>query len=294
MTELRDFQWELDGLVFGAYTPIEHEADSDPGSYSWRTQDGQAPGRDANTFGRDLIEPGTWNFKLFTNVDSEAEALAELARLAHVWRGNKVRGTVGAVMELRYARVGRTRRVYGRPRRFAAPQDNRALSGLVLVTCDFKLSSELFFDDVEDSTSLMSFQVPSTGGFETPVEAPLSTEEAEVSGAEVITVGGLEPTPIMVDFVGPNSDAFVEIDGTLRVQLQGEVPDGQTITVDARPWKNSVYRSDGVPVPSLLSSRTRLPTLLLEPGQHTVIFGGGDETGRARAKVRWRKAYPSV
>lgn len=294
MTDLTNYQWELGGLVFGDGMPIDHEADSDPGSYAWRTQDGASPVGDANTFGRDLIEPGTWNFKLFTNVEEERDALAQVEIAAHVWRGNDVRGTVGKVMELRYARGGRTRRVYGRPRRFAYTHDNRMLSGFIPITCDFKMASELYFDDAEDSTSLMGFQSVTTGGFEAPFETPLTTDEAAASGAEVFTVGGIEDTPMMVDFTGPISDAFVEIDGSLRVQLAGTIPYGVTVTVDARPWVNSIYRDDGASVPSLLSTRTRLPRLRLAPGDHTAIFGGIDETGLARAKVRWRKAYPSV
>lgn len=291
--DLLDFQWELGGAVFGDGCRVAHEADSDPGSYSWRTQTTANPTGDGKSFGVDLIEPGMWNFKLYTDVDDDKGALEELGRLAKIWRGDDIRRTPGAVMPLRYRLGGRTRRVYGRPRRFSAPLDNRMTSGLIAITSDFEVVSELFFDDIERSLDVGTLP-PSTGGFETPFETPLVTEETDVANPYTFTVTGELPTPGVFEFKGPVTDPFLVIDDSIRIQLRGAVASDTTITVDARPWVMSIYRHDGAGVPGMLSRDTRLPRLMLTPGDHVAVFGGTNETGAAQATVRWRGAYPSV
>lgn len=294
MTELQNYQWELDGLVFGYNQPIEHEPDVAPGEQSFRTQDGTSPVGDANTFGRDKIEPGTWTFKLFTNVEDEAEAMTLRAQIRKVWRADGVRNTPGAVMPLRYRLGGgETRVVYGRPRRFASPLDNQILSGLAKITCDFRLASDLSFDDVERNYPIGSV-APTAGGFESDFETPLTTEEGIAQGTMDFVVGGELDTPGIFDFHGPCSDPVIEIDGgAITIQLFGDIPPGITVTVDSRPWIMSTYRSDGAGVAGLLSRRTRLPNLMLSPGPHYATYAADDPTGASGGTVRWRNAHPS-
>jgi hypothetical protein len=291
--QLDDFQWELGDVVFGLDQPIAHEADSDPGSYSWRTQTVSNPGGDGRSFGVDLIDPGTWNFRLYTDCEDDREALAELAKIAKVWRGDAVRRTSGAVMALRYALGGRTRVVYGRPRRFSAPLDNRMTSGLIMITSDFELASELYFDDVENSIEVGTLP-PSTGGFESDFETPLATEESDATQPYAFTVDGELPTPGIFEFKGPAEDPWLLIDDSTLIKLRGTIAYDTTITVDARPWVMSAYRHDGAGVAGMLSRETILPRLLLEPGLHTAAYGGNDASGTSRATVRWRGAHPSV
>lgn len=290
--ELRSNQFELDGLVFGANVPIDVE-EFTPGSYGTRSQDTSSPIGDGNSFGRDYFEPDAWSFKLFTNVEDEVEALALRSQIAQVWRGDDVRTRPGAVLPLRYSLGGRTRIVYGRPRRFDAPIDTRMYGGFIAITCDFKLASELTFDDAERSVSIRA-TAPTIGGFSFPVTFPLITEATLATRPNSFIVDTEQPTPMLVDFTGPSTDAFLEIDGVRVIQLTGDIPPGITLTVDARPWVMSVYRSDGSGVGGMLSRRTRLPRLLLTPGPHQATYGGYDPTGASSAAVRWRKAYPSL
>lgn len=293
MADLRDHQWELGGVVFGQGASIGHEADVAPASYSWRTQTVASPVSDAKIFGRDRIEPGSWAFQLFTDADDEASALAELSRIAKVWRGDAVRHLPGEVMELRYRLAGRERVVFGRPRRFDAPLDNRLLSGYIPITCDFETTSELFFGPHEESYPIRA-AAPTTSGFIFPMVFPYSTDVELASRPYSFNVTGDLPTPGIFDFIGPSRDPFIEIDGSMRIQLTGTIPFGVTVTVDARPWVMSIYRADGAGVSGLLDPRTRLPRLTLTPGNHVATYGGYDETGASSGAVRWRPAYPSV
>lgn len=291
---LLDWQWELGDTVFGLDRPVAHEAEADPGSYSWRSQTVNNPSGDGRRFGVDLIEPGTWNFKLYVDVADGKTALEELGKVAKEWRGDEARKTPGAVMPLRYRMYGRTRRVYGRPRRFSAPYDNRLDSGYIPITADFEVASELFFDDAEDSRTLTITPIV-TGGFEVPFETPLVTEEANATGSTTFVVGGELPTPLVAEIKGPVTDPLVQIDDDIRIQLTGTIAADTTIVIDARPWVMSIYRkADGAGIPGMLSRRTRLPRLLLAPGAHTVVFDGLGESSSTTATVRWRGAYPSV
>jgi hypothetical protein len=289
---LQNYQWELDGVAFGADCPVDHEADSEPSSYSWRSQDTSNPSRDGMTPGKDLIEPGAWNFKLFTNCESEGEALDALQDLATVWRGDSVRKTPGAVLPLRYRLNSRTRRVYGRPRRFTAPLGPTLTGGAIMITSDFQTVSEMYFDDIEQSITVGRV-APATGGLLPPLASPLSTQLSSATRPNTVTIGGALPTPFWVEFAGPSTDAFLDIDGIRVIQIRGDIG-AESITVDARPWIMSAYRADGTGMAHLLHPRFRLPGLELKPGSHQFTYGAVDFTGSSSAKVSWRGAYPSV
>ena len=114
-------QFDLGGYTFGGdddavmVTP----GGFDPGVTGWRTQDAENPVRDSVLFGRDRLTPGTWGFSLQTNRLDADGSLAALEAMGGRWRGEAVRTTPGAVMALRYRLGSATRRVYGRPRRWA-------------------------------------------------------------------------------------------------------------------------------------------------------------------------------
>lgn len=297
MTEpLLNYQWELDGVVFGADCPVEHEANAAPSGYTRRTQDTPNPARDGKSLGIDLFDPTAWGFQLFTNGTDEGSALTALAELATAWRADDIRQVTKAVMPLRYRLNNRTRRVYGRPNRWEAPLGPEFHGGKIPITCDFNTVSELFFDDDEDSITVGSVE-PKTGGLLAPLSAPLSTELSSATRDHTADVGGLLSTPFWVKFYGPSTDAYLEIDGVRVIQLRGSLPSGESeaVVVDARPWIMAVYRdSDGAGRSDLMHPRFRLPKLLLKPGSHQFTYGATDPTGSSYAKVSWRGAHPTV
>lgn len=293
VAELRNYQWELGGVVFGYDCPVEHESDVAPPEYSPRTEDQQNPFSDGMTPGIDFFEPGSWQFKLWTDEETEGGALAALAQLKMAWRGDAYRKEPGQATGLRYRLADRTRVVYGRPRRFSAPLATQYLFGRIDITADFQTVSELFFDDFEDYIEV-GHKEPTTGGFTAPFTFPLTSEEGAATAPYTFAVGGELPTPALVDFVGPLDSTGLLIDGEPFIAFQQDIPAGVTVTVDARPWVTAVYRADGAPVAGLLSPRSRMPAMQLEPGVHTATLLGSSPTGTGRAKVRWRGAHPSI
>lgn len=291
--ELLNYQWELGGVVFGYDCAVDHESDVAPPEYSPRTEDQQNPFSDGMTPGIDLFEPGSWQFKLFTNAEDEGTALESLAELRQVWRGDAYRKLPGEATELRYRLSNRTRVVYGRPRRFSAPLGVEYLSGRIPITADFQTVSELFFDAAEQSIPV-GLQQPTTGGFTAPFTTPLTTDSSPVNMPYTLEVGGELPTPTLVDFIGPLDSTGLLIDGEPYIRFQEDIPAGVTVTVDARPWVTAVYRQDGAPIAGWLSPRSRMPAMQLEPGFHTATLLGSSPTGLGRAQVRWRGAHPSL
>jgi len=288
----QDHQWELGGVTFGLDCRIGHLADSDPGSLSWRTQDQPNPIGDGTTMGRDLIEPQTWNFKLFTDEDDEEGALDALDELATIWRGDSVRGTAGKVMPLRYQLAGRIRRVYGRPRRWAAPLTNNLLNGYVDIVSDFKCVSELYFDDIEQSAMFDTTSAEPSGGFEVPFEAPIAVNIGDTKPQKrTVKIGGRVKTPISIDFHGPSVDASLEIAGQ-TYRLRGTLGINDVVTLDGRPWVMAATK-DGRAAGQLVHPQTRLSRLQLPQGSHEGIYRAIDDTGASYATVRWHDAHVS-
>lgn len=291
--DLLNEQWELDGYVFGVDSPVGHDVSVSPGGRNWRVQDINMPMRDAVMMGRDYLEPDVWAFELYTNQDNQTDALAELAKLGDIWRGDDVRDTPGAVMPLRYRIADRTRVVFGRPRKFDYTLDNRSFGGYIPITADFKLSSSLFYDDYENSL-VVGMNQPVSGGFHAPIRAPIRVSSNPGSLPYLFTVGGEKPAPITVDFTGPLYESGIMIDGRYVIQLNQPVPAGVTLTVDARPWVIGVSRSDGGGVAGMLSPRSRMPNMTVKPGTHSATLMGTSPTGAGYARLRWRHAHPTI
>lgn len=289
MAELQDFQFDLDGYVFGLGCPVLLEDEGfDTGSITWRTQDAANAQSDGMSFGRDFVDPPSWSWSLGTDAEDEATALQTLNAFAAAWRRDKMRSTPGAVSTLRYRVAGRTRRVYGRPRRFAAPPTNRILAGWVPITVDFQRADDLTYADVERSASI-GITPSAEGGLTVPLREPLSTVRSGAETARQINVEGDAPTWAIVTFTGPVSNPYIKI-GDWHCGLRGTLAQGERITVDSRPWVRSVLRADGSSLGGRLDRHTYLDQMRLTPGLHTITFGGGASVATSTATVRWRSA----
>lgn len=293
MADLQDHQFELDGFVFGFGAGLEVDQEGfDTGTAEWQTQDSTGYGSGATKYGRDVLQGPTWAWEAFTNGASEAEALAILGAAGKAWRIREKRSTPGEFSTLRYAVAGRTRRIYGRPRRFSAPPNNKILGGMVPVVVDFKAADFLHYDDIEMRVPLDT--APSrAGGLVGPLVGPLTTlVEAEPREGSVV-VDGDEDTPLIATFYGPSSNAWLAVNGVRVCEINGAIAYDQQVEVDARPWVNTIRR-DGAAVPGLLSRRTFLDQMRLSPGPVLLEYGAIDETGTSRVEVRWRSAWSTL
>lgn len=296
--DLQEMQFQLldgedaaDGAKFGYGLDVAVlDGGFDPGELGWLTQDAVNPMRGVTLFGRDMPTGRTWGWNLFTDQVDTSTALAALGALAKSWRGDAYVGEPGRLTAMRYRIGGRIRRVYGRPRRFAAPPTNLILGGFVPVTADFALVDANTYDD-EPSSLTLTWSSDSDGGFVLPATFPISTLPSSERLSSAV-VGGDTATYPVVTFTGPITDPYLATDDW-TLQLKGSIAAGSKVVVDLRPWSVSVLK-DGVNAVGMLGRRQWLEDMKLTPGANAVKFGGNGNASGGTCAVSWRNAWTSL
>lgn len=296
MATLEDHQFELLGYAFGMDKPIFIDENGfDPGDSDILNQDTVNPLNGATLMGQDAVGAPEWVFTMHVDREDEPSALEELGLLRKAWANNgKGWRDPRDYAALRYGLGGRTRRVYGRPRRFTVKPDNRILSGYLPPVASFKLASPLHFDDNEQSVT-MAMAPAETGGAVFPATFPLTFErEPDFVPASLMEVGGDGYTFPVVTFTGPVTNPSVQI-GNVTIALVGTIggPVGttqSTVTIDTRPWVQTVTRTGNASGASV-ARNTRMNQCAIAPGTYSAAFRGVDTSGNSRCQVRWRNAW---
>lgn len=301
MADLLEKQFELEGVVFGRACPVEVEKFG-PTPGTWRTQDKERARGNGVNFGRDYRGAGTWAFDLYTNGEDVHDAQAAAEQLAMAWPTDELVATPRAVTPLRYRIGGRTRRVYGRPRRWSAPPETVIDQGLLKITADFTVGDPLIYDDAEESRTFTLAAADPVGGVRSPVRSPVLSRYTPSRVTEkAITVGGTVPTWATVEFQYGMTNPWIEVAPSEPDPVTGKVKfagwhaqvlttllQNDLITMDARPWVRSTVRESGTVA---ISRETRLLNMILPPGKHRVRLGSDDGSSTGAITVRWRNAY---
>jgi hypothetical protein len=300
----RDKNFELlpeadaeNGAVFGIGQDVSlDDGGFIPGSTDWAIQDGENSQNGATSFGRDRLVGPTWSWQLHINRATEQEALATLRPFRAAWHALHIRDTPGAVIPLRYQLEGERRRIYGRPRRFEAPPDNKILSGYVPVQVDFKCVDGFVYDDVmreavlQVGKELEDPNVDSGGGFVFPLTFPHVTLPPTRQQTQ-LSIGGDAPAYPIVRFNGPIvNPRLVTDDWTLS--LDYTIPDGQYVEIDTRPWRMTALLNGNASVAGFLGRRQRLSQVRFKPGRFEARLVGFSSSV-ATCSVRWAPTYNS-
>lgn len=308
MTLLNDHQFEIladpdaaDGFVFGIGAEVSLNEDGfDPGETDWLTQDAQNTRRGNSAQGRDVRVAKTWIWESHVNRTEVEEAVDTLERFADAWSPEEVMETPHAFTAVRYKLAGRTRRIFGRPRRFAAPPTNLILNGYVDVTHDFSLVDSFTYDDEESMAVMPYSSTVEGGGFTFPATFPIETTPSSGFGGGQLMVSGTARAYPIIRFNGPwlNPEIITD-DWTLT--WKGEIGPTGWVEIDTRPWVLTVLNQDGAsvvggPGASMgLSRRTWLEDCWFAPGSSPQItFGGSSSSGSATAVIRWRNTWKSI
>lgn len=299
MIELKEMQFELlrgdtsgEGVAFGFGLPVAVNEDGfDTGELSWITQDSQNPVTGNSMYGRDTPGSNTWTFAMHADAEDAVGALAAVAELAAAWRATGVVDKAGNLLPLRYRVGGRIRRVFGRPRRFAAPPDNRIIGGSIPVTASFDIVDSLHYDD-DEQTAVLNFNADSDGGFILPAVLPISTLPGSDRSVSIRNAGDA-PTAPVIRFDGPILNPYVQGPGW-TVSLDLNLASGEWAVVDARPWRMTVLKNGTAGMGGRLGKRQYLTDVRLDPGIHNLRFGGQSSSALATCKVSWRNAYSSL
>lgn len=295
-TVLEDHQFELlredadSGVAFGIGRAVSVNADGfDPGTNDWLIQDQDDPFSGSTRQGRDVQTGSTFAWSLHTDQTDEVSALEALEDLQDAWSPDGLAG--GEVMVMRYAVGGRTRRVFGRPRRFASPPDNRILGGMIGITADFKRVDPLFYGDSLESVTL-GLAYASEGGFIFPVTFPVMTLPGGFAPGETFVSGRRKTWPV-IRLDGPLVNPQITTDNwTLAMTLT--LNEGHYVEIDTRPWKRTIKLDGTSSIPGALTAQTRLRDLFLTPGHQSFGFRAISDTGTGSATISWYPAYASL
>jgi len=254
--------------------------------------DKQQPRADGIRFGRDQRGGRLITLTMHVFADGGgAQAVAMLGRMETAWLADDVRSVPGAVCSLRFRTGGRTLRVYGRPRRFAAISLRANANGWAPVTADFQASDHLYYSDQEHSNTV-SIVPPAAGGFFTPFVFPLTSLGVSYSPG-VITIGGDAPTWPVFLIRGPITDPVVRVVDNWSLSFTGiTLAKDETLAIDSRPWSRGVRRNVISSVAGALTAGSpRLSQVALPPSTYEIVLAGTDPTGTSSMTVAWREVF---
>lgn len=297
--DLLDRQFDLDGLLFGRLTDIIVEREGfQPGTASLETADVPHPTTDGVHHGKDFRREGTWAFSFTIDGKDEEDAWRIYNELATVWDAEETRLAAGAVLPLRYCLAGKTRRVYGRPRRFTPANLSMVHSGRIDIEADFTVSYPLFFDDAEQQFGPFIIGVPLEldAGIPVPFIPPFISDAGTTSSSSELIIGGEAKTPLVIEIkavADQLSGSLVKVDDYFTAAFQEPVVPTNPVTMDARPWVREISTASGGNV-AVVPRITRLSKMWLPPGGHELTFTGEDISSTATVTVRWRNAHKSL
>jgi hypothetical protein len=302
-----DFNFELlpevdaeEGFLFGIGREVSLDAEGFvPGSTDWAVQDTESPISGHTQFGVERLLGPTWNFQLHVNRDDTEEALDTLDRFRTAWHALHIRDTPGKVVPLRYQLNGRTRRIYGRPRRFEAPPTNLILGGYIPVSTDFKcLDAFHYADEMKTLTAHIGTELEeddssldSGGGWIFPVTFP-HTSLPPTRRQHLLLVGGDAPAKPIVRFNGPVQNPRLVTSGW-TLGLNYTIPPGSYVEIDTRPWAMTALLNGTTSVAGSLLRRQRLSNIRFNPGPLNARYVGYS-SGGSTCTVSWADTYNSI
>lgn len=302
MTVLADHQFEIlptedsvDGFVFGIGAEVSVNGEGwDPGETTWHEQDSVNSRRGTRAFGRDVKAAKTWLWESHVDRDEVDEAVDTLERFSDAWSPEDLMEDPGKQTALRYSIAGRVRRIYGRPRRFAAPPTNRILGGFVPVTHDFALVDGYTYDDAESSALVPFNSLVSEGGFTFPATFPLVTTASEGIGSTQLVIGGKARAYPIIRFNGPWTNPSI-VTPDWELSWLSDLAAGEWVEIDTRPWVLTVLDQSGASAVEHLGRRTYLEDCWFAPGSRPLVeLDGISTSGSATCSIRWRNTWKSI
>jgi len=260
-----------------------------------RVEDAEDPYGDGDNAGRDRLGAGVWSWEIATDADDfEDEGINALdlwEELHAVWRVAVRDGRPGRLYPLVYTALGRTRRVYGRPRRVDIPTGNLlAMQGQAHGAVDFKLMDPYTYDEQARSVTIGRIAPASTDGVLLPATVPFVIGTAPGQSPGAIDVGGKAPTPFTATFKGPVTNPWLTGPGW-GIYLEGKIDAGKQVVVDTR---EGTIDSGGTNVRPALRRGGSLKGRLRGNTTAQLTYGGTDATNTSSVTVTWRPAYYSI
>lgn len=289
MVNLADKQFDLGGFVFGAGTTWGTRAPSIEAA-TVRTHDVPVPAMDGVRQGREYRGSRRWTFD-FRIVTGAADPFAVVGPLETAWLANDARFDAGEPVVLRYARAGETRRVYGRPRKFAAVLEHTDPAGFTEATGEFVTMDHLFYADEPVGVDVGLF-ARSTTGVTGPVTGPGTETGVAATQNGTVTVGGDVPTRLIhVRFEGPCTDPGLKVVGRGEFFAHITLGPSDVFDVAVHPSLRAATLNGAGDFTGTLSGN--FDELSLAPGVNSLRFVADNLTTLARMVVTAHPAFAS-
>lgn len=300
---LADGQFQLGTTVFGDRTVYPCEP-PEFGPPDLTVNDVARPGGDGLRIGRETRQGRTLTFEIGVmgsgNGLPGGEVMFDrLAALEKEWmfEGNDsyyvIRDLPQVCQPLSYCRGGVTRRVYGRPRRFA-PVYPDTMAPWINVTADYQTIDHYSYSETIYYTNVGTVAV-SKAGLRTPIRTPISlVSTPSQTNPNPIKVGGTSPAWLRFFIFGPIANPVIEVVGAFKVELKVSLRYDEWAIIDPTPWGQMVRKSDASNLAGYLSYSTPpMSKMRVAPGSWRIRLSGVDPAGTAFVYVDWRNAYHS-
>lgn len=217
--------------------------------------------------------------------------------LRAVWDAAAIRDTPSRMAWLLHKTGGRTRRMYGRPRKFDVAHSRFQRQGYVPCVAEFVSVDGRFYDETEKSVSLWDYYkgaTPVRPGRDQVDKGPDPSRKS----ATVVQAGRLPTQPVIV-IHGPCKNPKINFGTLWSVQLAMTIAEGAYVTIDARSWARTVMRTAGGSSSSVADKLTRasgrLAEIKIPPGRWPVSFSYSRTIIKfgvgPRIEIRWRDAH---
>lgn len=311
---LLDGQYEINGVVFGTRNPrlnpnpyLVKSFEVEPGTLTngtggnlsqasgttgVLTADSSLPMEDGTRFGVDFSTGMvlTWSIDAWRPGNFVYD---DVAALKSAWRDPKLRTQSNVNTVLRICRGGRTRLVYGRPRKFKETYGNME-QGYAPIDCQFQCSDESFYDD-NVQVKTIGLINPSVNGAVYPTVYPKRFQSNQEAFTTVVVQGNF-PTFPQYKITGPVLNPKISVANGWTLKLNAYIDNYDYLIIDPRPWRRYMefIIADGRRMNAMGFVTADSPTMremYLEPGQHSIVFDGIDPTNTATLEIGWRNAW---
>lgn len=297
MADLKEWQFDIDGMLLGAGTDIPVGEVEGIAGIDQRTQDTENAAGDGVFPGVDLYGARTIRMEAGIRTPGDpGRGLDLLAQLQRAADNPDVRMTPGAMSVLRMRWPGRdARRLYGRLRRVEATSTARTVNGWIPLDIEFVAVDPLYHDD--DASSLtLPLSADGLGGFRAPLVAPLTTGVAipdERRGW--MTNDGDRPAWPSLVITGPCTNPRIRhVDSGRVLELNTSLATGERIEIETRPGTRWVLRNGSGNLAPALSAATRLEDFTVPPGTSELWWTARNYSNATRLAITWRAAYAAL
>ncbi|MER6109388.1 hypothetical protein [Streptomyces hirsutus] len=216
--------------------------------------------------------------------------------LRQVWRAEGVRARAGRVARLAHRQAGRTRYVYGRPRKFAVSHSRLTKQGYTPVVCEFVSVDDRFYGSEKTAEMYDQQRVTLPPRPGRPAGPGWRIDSQKTT--QVRQLGGTVTYPV-IEIHGPCKNPKLTLAGLWAVQLSMTINAGEHVVISTRPWTRTVTHYKGSTTRSVADKLTRasprLAEMFIPPGYWTASMSYTTAAVQLREgpriRVIWRDAH---